>query len=196
MDPQTLKARFDAGIDFSTFKAQAQRHQELFAGLYETLRVPSDIAHAFSELVRRHGDQVHALALAEDWCGDAARALPLLARLCEAVSGMDMRILHSDAPENQPLVKRWPKGERSAIPIVVFFDAEFREIGHWIERSQAGDVFRQQLREELNHLSQVEFSKIARPRLAQEFKNRLWRETLCEWQAALSVTDAGVKEPL
>ena len=187
MDPQTLKARFDAGIDFSTFKAQAQRHQELFEDLYETLRIPSEIANAFSERVRRHGGHVHALALAEDWCGDAARALPLLARVCEAAPGMHLRILHSDAQENQTLVKHWPKGERNAIPIIVFFNGQFDEIGHWIERSQAGDVFRQQLREELKHLSQVEFSKIARPRLAQEFKNRLWRETLNEWQAALSV---------
>lgn len=186
MDPQTIKTRFDAGLDYAAFKAQVQHHQELFEDLYKTLRIPGEIANGFSELVRRHGGQVHALALAEGWCGDAARALPLLARVCEAVPGMRLRILHSDAQENQPLVKRWPKGERNAIPIVVFFDPEFREIGHWIERSRAGDVFRQQLREELKHLSQVEFSRIARPRLAQEFKDRLWRETLCEWQAALS----------
>lgn len=187
MDASFLKARFDAGMDFAAFKEQAQHYQTLLHELYETLRISSVMADPFRALVRNHGGHVHALALAEDWCGDAARALPLLARLCETVPGMQLRILHSDAAENQPLVRRWPKGDRNAIPIVVFFNGSFGEIGHWIERSQAGDLFREQLRQELQHLSQVEFSKVARGRLAEAFKQHLWRETLCEWQAALSV---------
>src|SRR6267378_1724939 len=50
---------------------------------------------------------LRVLVLAEDWCGDVVANLPILGRLAKEVSTLDVR---------------------------VFFDQDFRELAHWIER--------------------------------------------------------------
>jgi len=186
MTPEILRIRFESGVDFDTFKAGAENNKQVYSDLYDTLRVPQTTVTAFAEQVQRHGGQLNVLALAEDWCGDAARAFPLLARLSEAVAGMSLRILQSELESNQPLTRRWPKGERNPIPIVVFFDHNFNELGHWIERTQAGNVVLEQLREEHKELEGSAFFQVAGPKMLQAFKDTLWQDTLTEWQDVLA----------
>jgi len=186
MTPETLRMRFESGMNFDTFKAGAKNNREVYCDLYDTLRVPQETVAAFSERVQQHGSHVNVLALAEDWCGDAARAFPLLARLSEAVEGMELRILQSELEANQTLTKRWPKGERNPIPIIVFFDPNFSEVGHWVERTQAGNVVLERLKAEHKELEGSAFFQVAGPKMLQAFKEELWKDTLLEWQAALA----------
>ena len=44
------------------------------------------------------------LVLTEDWCGDAARSVPVIATACEAAAGVEHRYLDSDA---------WPRDPRA-----------------------------------------------------------------------------------
>ncbi len=186
MTPEFLCERFRSGLAFEQFRAEALDHREVFQSFYDALDVPDEVARAFRSLVDRHGGRVHVLALAEDWCADAARALPLLARLSEAVEGLTLRVLHAEHPDNEALARRWPKGARHPIPVVVFLDADFEEIGHWIERSASGDAFLKAKRAELADLEQREFFKQVRPLMMDAFRQRLWRDTLDEWLQALA----------
>jgi len=190
MTSNELRRRFESGLAYAQFRDEALDNREAFHALYDALDIPADLAEAFRARVARRGGQIHVLALAEDWCGDAARAFPLLARLCDAVEGMTLRILHSERPENQDLTRRWPQGKRNPIPIVVFFDADFEEIGHWIERTAAGDAFLEAKRAELADLEQKEFFKRVRPLMMDAFRQRLWRDTLDEWLQTLGAPRA------
>lgn len=187
MNSETLRTKFRSGMDYATFKDKAERHREHYEGLYEELHVPQQDAATFAELVQRHGGQLNVLVLTEDWCGDAARALPLLANVVDDVQGLELRILQSEIEENESLTKHWPKDDRNPIPIIVFLDRDFNEIGHWIERTESGTVYLDELKEEFKGLEGKPFYEKAGPKMMAAFKARLWKDTLQEWQAVLNV---------
>jgi hypothetical protein len=77
----------------------------------------------------------YALMLAENWCGDVHRNSPLIARICEAMPGCDLRVFFRD--QNADLRDTFLNNGYQSIPVVVFFDKDWNEIGRWIERSHA-----------------------------------------------------------
>lgn len=178
-------------MTFDQFKDKdfATRNYKTLQELYDELQVPGEFLTSFANLVEQHGGQINILALAEEWCGDAVRAFPLMARVTEQVDGMAFHIQQSDLEENQPLVKNWPKGERNPIPIIVFLDKDFNELGHWIERTVAADDFTRNLRDEFKDLSDRQYYREAKPRIFEAYKTTFWKETLIEWQQRLSVKD-------
>lgn len=105
-------------------------HYELWRGVYDRVLLPGWALEGFMRSpVRR------LLVIAEDWCGDAANTVPVLARLADLVSGMELRVLPRD---------QFPKamdayltnGTRS-IPIAVALDSGFLQLGHWGPRPAA-----------------------------------------------------------
>jgi len=71
--------------------------------------------------------------LAENWCGDVHRNSPLIARIVESIPGAELAGVPA-RPEPGHHDCYLNNGFRS-IPVVVFFDASWNEIGRWIERS-------------------------------------------------------------
>jgi hypothetical protein len=69
----------------------------------------------------------------------------------------------------------------------VFLNKDFEEIGHWIERTKAGQELRAQLLEEHKDLEKREFFRIAGPITYDAFKETHWKDTLIEWGDILSV---------
>jgi hypothetical protein len=83
----------------------------------------------------RLNQPVHALVMTEDWCPDSLMNVPILARVVEAAPGMDMRIfVRSASPDLEAYYQA--RGIR-CIPVFTFLDADFNEIGTWLERPQA-----------------------------------------------------------
>lgn len=121
--------RFEQGLTYQAYKAQMSTNQERFAVTEETVALnPDDVAyfvnlpHAFNVVV-----------LAEDWCGDVIANLPVLGRLAQASGKLNLRIFLRD--QNLDIMDQYLKeGQFRAIPTLVFFDHEFNELGHWIER--------------------------------------------------------------
>jgi hypothetical protein len=86
------------------------------------------------ECLREIEGPVRVLALAEDWCGDVVRYLPAMARMAEA-AGWDLRVFYRD--QNPQLADTWLKdGLHRSIPVFVFFDEQWNELTHFIERPQ------------------------------------------------------------
>ncbi|MEK7445379.1 MAG: thioredoxin family protein [candidate division NC10 bacterium] len=77
----------------------------------------------------------HVLMLAENWCGDVHRNSPLIARICEAMPGCELRVFFRD--QNLDLTDCFLNHGFRSIPIVVFFDKDWNELGRWIERAHA-----------------------------------------------------------
>src|SRR5574341_861423 len=77
----------------------------------------------------------YVLMLAENWCGDVHRNSPLIARIAEAMPQCELRVFFRD--QNLDLTDCFLNNGFRSIPIVVFFDRDWNEIGRWIERAHA-----------------------------------------------------------
>ena len=77
----------------------------------------------------------YAVMLAENWCGDVHRNSPLLAHVCEAVPGCELRVFLRDQATD--LRDTFLNNGYQSIPVVVFFDKDWNEVGRWIERAHA-----------------------------------------------------------
>jgi hypothetical protein len=105
------------------------RNQERFAENESRVTLDPESVRTFKSLPK----PLRVLALAEDWCGDVVANLPILGRLAKEVPTLDVRIFYRD--QNLDLMDRWlNQGKYQSIPVFVFFDENFRELGHWIER--------------------------------------------------------------
>ena len=77
----------------------------------------------------------YVLMLAENWCGDVHRNSPLIAHIAEAMPNCELRVFLRD--QNLDLTDCFLNNGYRSIPIVVFFDKDWNEIGRWIERASA-----------------------------------------------------------
>jgi hypothetical protein len=105
-------------------------HHELWRGVYDRVLLPGWALEGFLVVPVRK-----LLVIAADWCGDAANTVPVMARLAELISGMELRILERDA---HPAVMDHylTRGSRS-IPIAIGLTAGFDELGSWGPRPAA-----------------------------------------------------------
>lgn len=123
------RARFDQGLTYDAYKAQMTRNLERFEENEKRVELGTADLDAFRSLPR----PVRVLVLAEDWCGDVIANLPVLGRLAKESGKLDVRVFLRD--QNDDIMQRYlNKGQFKSIPVFVFFDDDFRELGHWIER--------------------------------------------------------------
>src|SRR5256885_6266936 len=69
----------------------------MWVALTHRVAIPLEISARVEAL---HG-QWHLLVLSEDWCGDSINIVPIVAKLTESVSNMDMRILERDQKDRK-----------------------------------------------------------------------------------------------
>lgn len=123
------RTRWEKGLTYDAFKAAMTRNQDRFAENERRVVLDPETVRTFTSVPQR----LRVLVLAEDWCGDVVANLPILGRLATEVPTLDVRIFLRD--QNLDLMERWlNRGKYQSIPVFVFFDQEFRELGHWIER--------------------------------------------------------------
>ena len=123
------RARWDKGMTYDAFKAAMTRNQERFTENENRVVLNPETVKIFKALPK----PLRVLVLAEDWCGDVIANLPVLGRLLKEKPPLDVRIFYRD--QNLDLMERWlNQGKYQSIPVFVFFDEDFRELGHWIER--------------------------------------------------------------
>jgi len=105
-------------------------HEEAFRMNYDdVILTRSDL-----EFLRGIERKLHVLAICEPWCGDVHRQLPILVRMCEANPLIELRIVNRD--EHLDLMERYLTNGARAIPVFVFFNDDFAEVGNWKARPQ------------------------------------------------------------
>jgi len=121
-----MRETYLRGQTFADYLDSVEKNQELWKGIYDRVALPEERV----ERARAIGGRWHLLAISEDWCGDAVNLLPVVARLVEAVPGLELRVLGRD--DNPEVMDRYLTGGRSrSIPVVVILDEDFREVGWW-----------------------------------------------------------------
>lgn len=136
--------RFMSGMTYADYKAQMTRNRERLEDNERTVELPADDLAFFAQLP----EPLHALAIVEDWCGDVIANLPVLGRLAEESGKIDLRVFLRD--QNLDLIDQYLNGGLyRSIPVFVFFDQSFRELGHWIERPARVSAMMQEVRRKL-----------------------------------------------
>ncbi|MFN3874211.1 MAG: thioredoxin family protein [Ignavibacterium sp.] len=83
---------------------------------------------AFNLISNIHNQQIW-LVITEDWCGDSAQTLPVIASLAELNKNIDLKILLRDS--NLEIMEMYLTHGKRSIPKLVVFDEELNEIFHW-----------------------------------------------------------------
>lgn len=123
------RERFESGMTVEQYKAQMTQNRDVFERneASATLR-PADVAF-FHDLPQ----PINTLVITEDWCGDALANVPVLAKLAQETGKLHLRLFLRD--QNLDLADQYLKeGKYRSVPVFVFFDENFRELGHFIER--------------------------------------------------------------
>lgn len=138
------KEQFEQGLTYEDYKASMTRNRERFDANEQTVEFDSGDLAFFAGLPER----LNVLVLAEDWCGDVIANLPVLGRLAAESGKLNLRVFPRD--QHLDIMAQYLKnGEFQSIPVFAFFDAEFNELGHWIERPARMSELMDQMRNNL-----------------------------------------------
>lgn len=128
--PLDFPSLWSAATPWAGFLRPEMEHYDLWCGVYQQVLVPGWALEGFLVSPVRK-----LLVLAEDWCGDAANTVPVLARLTDLIAGMELRVLERDS--YPAVMDRYLTDGSRSIPIAVGLTSEDREIGHWGPRPGA-----------------------------------------------------------
>lgn len=114
-----------AARPWAAYLASVRAHRDLWEAHARRMSLEEDALHRLRHLPGPR----RVLVLTADWCGDAARSVPVLAAAFDAAPDVEHRYLASDdAPET--LGRYLTHGGR-AIPVAIVQDEHRRELGAW-----------------------------------------------------------------
>jgi len=123
--------RFSKGLTWKDYVAQMGDTKARTEENYQKSKLTDEERKFFSGI-----NQVrYVMMLAENWCGDVHRNSPLIAHVCEAMQNCDLRVFLRD--KETDLRDTFLNNGYQSIPVVVFFDKDWNEIGRWLERAHA-----------------------------------------------------------
>lgn len=138
------KERFEQGMTYADYKAHMTRNHERLEANEQAVEFDAADLAFFQQLPQL----LNVLVLAEDWCGDVIAYLPVLGRLATVSGKLILRVFPRD--QHLDLMALYLKqGQFQSIPVFAFFDQDFNEIGHWIERPARVSEMMDQMRQDL-----------------------------------------------
>jgi Thioredoxin len=123
--------RFATGLTWKDYMAQMGDTQARTEENYAKSKL-TDEERAFFSGVKH---VKHVVMLAENWCGDVHRNSPFVAHVCEAIPGCELRVFFRDKATD--LRDATLNNGYQSIPVVIFMDKDWNEVGRWIERAHA-----------------------------------------------------------
>lgn len=118
---------FESGLDHAAWLAAAEsaEQRDKLEAQRLALVLEPQVAGFLAALPR----PVHVVAIAEDWCGDVVRHVPVLQRMAEAGPMLEVRtITRQQWPE---VFARFLTNGGEAIPKFIFLSDRFVECGNW-----------------------------------------------------------------
>ncbi len=95
----------------------------------KSLRAGQALEPHVKALLKGLARPVQVVAIAEDWCGDVVRHVPVLEALANAATNLQVRYLcREDRPD---VFARFLTNGGEAIPQFIFLNDQFTECGHW-----------------------------------------------------------------
>lgn len=123
------KETYESGMTGQEFLDIVEANKEKFLENVEQATIPDDVKAFFSE------NPVSIAAIGEDWCTDVVHFMPVAIKLAQEVDGVDLRVFQRDKTD---LIESYlNQGQYKSIPVFVFIDSDWNELGHFIERPAA-----------------------------------------------------------
>jgi hypothetical protein len=172
--------RFAQGLTYEDWLATIDRNQERFQENYEGIELSEEDVRAFRELAGKPDGPARCLVLAEPWCPDVFRGLPVMARIAEA-AGIELRILPRD--QNKDVMAEFLRhGEHESIPTFIFYTRDDRYICHWSERPALADEQMEELTGLTAPLRDANASQEERQRAVQAYLDFQKSPTWANWR--------------
>lgn len=127
---------FESGFDVATYIDNLRNYRSFVRKLMGEATADPDHVEALRSSSGRFAQPVRMTVMTEDWCGDSACNIPIIASLCRGAA-MPLRVFRGS--ETQQLEKRYHDDGVDHIPVVSIWNADGEEIGRWIECPQAVD---------------------------------------------------------
>ncbi|MDW7695661.1 thioredoxin family protein [Flammeovirgaceae bacterium SG7u.111] len=109
----------------------AKINQQRMKRLDKTTKLSEEVLAAVQQLEKK----VVWLVLTEGWCGDAAQNLPIINKIAEASSNIELRLILRD--ENLEIMDAYLTNGGRSIPKLIALDAEtLEELGTWGPRPE------------------------------------------------------------
>jgi hypothetical protein len=186
--------RFSKGLSWKDYMAQMGDTRARTEDYYSKAVLTDDEKKFFGGI-----NQVkYAMMLAENWCGDVHRNSPLLAHICEAMPNCELRVFFRD--QNLDITDLYLNNGYRSIPVIVFFDQSWNEIGHWIERASAATQKMIGLRAKTVDVAPADQQEAATAEFRKQYQalhegpNSPWREAVKEVRQVLA-TRLGLLPP-
>lgn len=119
---------FESGANFESWLRIAENAEHRDRMKEATGALPLDPAR--EKMIRGIGRPVHVVAIAEDWCGDVVRFVPVLMRIAAAAPNR-VRVRFISREQHPDVFVRFLTNGGEAIPKFVFLNEEFVECGSW-----------------------------------------------------------------
>lgn len=128
---------FDSALTVERYLASLRNYRSFVRSLMDEARASSEHVAVLTAAVANHAPPVRAILMTEDWCGDSACNLPILASLLEG-AGIVLRVVRGS--EQPALNDYYTTLGVDHIPVLSLWDGSFAEIGRWIEAPAAVTV--------------------------------------------------------
>jgi thiol-disulfide isomerase/thioredoxin len=123
------REKYASGLTAEQFLDIVEANKDKFLENVENASIPDDVKSFFSE------HPVSIAAIGEDWCTDVVHFMPVVIKLAQEVEGVELRVFQRDKTD---LIDSYlNQGQFKSIPVIVFIDSDWNELGHFIERPAA-----------------------------------------------------------
>jgi hypothetical protein len=122
---------WDNAIDYKKFLKGARENVEIMKARYKDLQITEqDLEH-----LRSLQNELQILVIGNDRCIDTAGNLPVLAKMADISSKLQLRILDSDAHARYH--QQFKVNGKRKTPVVLFLSPDNEELCRWVERPNA-----------------------------------------------------------
>jgi hypothetical protein len=121
------RSLFNAGKDWHRWLDAAEKpeHRAELLGSYGGFTPTPETVARLQALAKT----VHIIAIAESWCGDVRRHIPVLQKIADA--GGQVQVRYISRAQNLDVFTRLLTNGGEAIPKAVFLSRDFVETGNW-----------------------------------------------------------------
>ncbi len=122
------RERFDSGMTTQEYIDQIKVNKEPFVEIYNSVKIPADSA----DWVNGLGSPINLAVFTADWCGDAVSTTPVILRLADSSSNVNLRVFNRD--DDVPLANTFlPEHRAGTVPIFAALDGDMNEVARFIE---------------------------------------------------------------
>ena len=152
-------------LNYEEYKVQAERELNLF-DLFTADKTAIERNHARKinlarmsriekqfqpenesiEVLNKINQKLFWIVISENWCGDSAQSLPIIAKLASINSMIDFKVVLRD--KNPEFMNNYLTNEKRSIPKLIIFDEDFQELTTWGPRPATAQKLMEAMLEE------------------------------------------------